>query len=50
MTKDEFEAEAERRKRLLYSMAESGVTDFQTVSSVISDYMTGVLDEVETKN
>ena len=50
MTKDEFEAEAERRKRLLYSMAESGVTDFQTVSSVISDYMTGVLDEIETKN
>ncbi|HJJ79540.1 MAG TPA: secretion system protein E, partial [Methanocorpusculum sp.] len=41
MTKDEFEAEAERRRKLLLDMVEAGISDFQTVSSVISEYMTG---------
>lgn len=50
MTKDEFEAEAERRRRLLLEMVDAGISDFQTVSSVISNYMTGAGDEVEAKN
>ena len=40
MTNDEFEAEAERRRRLLLEMVDAGISDFRTVSSVISNYMT----------
>ena len=50
MTKDEFKAEAERRRRLLLDMVDAGISDFQTVSSVISNYMTGAGDEFEAKN
>jgi hypothetical protein len=50
MTKEDFEAEAKRRRRLLLEMVDAGISDFQTVSSVISNYMTGAGDEFEAKN